>query len=66
MKRITSLIPKHRSPVTSNTKIAAHGSTTISIPGICWRDKKNGRLSRPPKSGAYTKKHLYIRLHKDI
>lgn len=31
----TSLIPTHNSPVTINTRIAAHGSTTISSPGIC-------------------------------
>ena len=31
----TSLIPRHKRPVTINTKMAAHGSTTISNPGTC-------------------------------
>jgi hypothetical protein len=48
----TSLIPAHNRAVTINTRIAAHGSTTISSPGICRRAKKAGKLSPPPKNNA--------------
>lgn len=51
----TSLIPTHRRPVTMRTRIAAHGSTTTSSPGICWRARKEGRLSPPPKSRAWNR-----------
>ncbi|KAJ0557669.1 hypothetical protein HanIR_Chr07g0327791 [Helianthus annuus] len=48
----TSLIPTHNSAVTTNTKMAAHGSTTIPSAGTVYRARKNGRLSGPPKSNA--------------
>lgn len=48
----TSLIPRHKKPVTMKTRIAAHGSTITSRPGICWRAKNEGKPSSPPNINA--------------
>lgn len=52
-ERTTSLIPTQRRHVTIRTRIAAHGSTTISSQWMYARAKKVGKLSWPPKNRAW-------------
>lgn len=52
-KKITSFIPVHKRKATIRTNTAAHGSTTIPTPGMVWRAKNEGNLSKPPKNKAW-------------